>query len=86
MNRSISDGTPTKMTSNKESSMEALAKKEDTKRQIIWAVVATVIATVLIVCVTVGTIHGHTHPPASRCLDGTVLVESVAGGWGCVPK
>lgn len=69
-----------------ENSKEVLAKKEDTKRQIIWAVVATVIVTVLIVSVTIGTIHGQTHPPASRCLEGTVLVESVAGGWGCVPK
>lgn len=69
-----------------ENSKEVRAKKEDTKRQIIWAAVATVIVTVLIVSVTIGTTHGQTHPPASRCLEGTVLVESVAGGWGCVPK
>lgn len=72
--------------SHMENSKEALAKKEDTKRQIVWVVVAAIIATVLIVCVTVGTIHGYTHPPAIRCPDGTVLVGVVDGGWGCVPK
>lgn len=72
--------------SHMENSKEAPAKKEDTKRQIVWAVVATIIATVLIVSFTVGTIHGHNHPPAIRCLDGTVLYEAVVGGWGCVPK
>ena len=69
-----------------ENSKEALAKKEDTKRKIAWAVVATIIATVLIVSFTVGTIHGYTHPSAIRCPDGTVLIGAEVGGWGCVPK
>ena len=69
-----------------ENSKKALAKKEDIKRQIVWAVVATIIAAVLIVSFIVGTIHGPTYPPAIRCPDGTVLVGVVDGGWGCVPK